>query len=70
MIEEDRLINLLRSAMPPSRDSEPSRDLWPLILSRGRIPASWSWVDINIGIIVIIVLLLFPNLFWLLAYHL
>ena len=70
MTDEDRLKDLLRSSLPLTGSSEPSRDLWPLVKDHNRMRIEWSWIDINMGIAVIIVLLIFPNLLWLLAYHL
>ena len=70
MIDDDRLKCLLRSAFPQMGASAPSRDLWPVIINRSHAPVRWSWLDINMGILVLIVLLIFPDLLWLLTYHL
>lgn len=45
--DEGRTKQLLRQALPPVRDAEPARDLWPLVL-RGlneRPAASPPWFD-------------------------
>jgi hypothetical protein len=70
MTDDDRLKRLLRSALPPVGAPGPARDLWPLIINRSRAPVGWSWLDVNMGIVVLIVLLMFPDLLWLLTYHL
>ena len=70
MTEEDDLRQWLQSALPPVGDERPSRDLWPLIVARGRARTEWSWFDISIAAIVATVLLLFPDWLWVLAFHL
>jgi hypothetical protein len=70
MTDDDRLRNVLRSALPPTEAASPSRDLWPAVVGRSRAPARWSWLDISLAAVVAAVLLMFPNWFWLLAYHL
>ena len=70
MNEHDRLQGLLRSALPPAARQEPSRDLWPLVVSRVEAPAVWSWVDMTLAALVAIALLLFPEGLFILAYHL
>ena len=70
MIEDERLEQLLRSSLPPAAASGPSRDLWPLIVSRSQTPAGWRRLDISIAAVAIIVLLMFPDWLWLVVYHL
>jgi len=70
MTNDERLERLLRSALPPTSGRGPSRDLWPLIVSRSRVPVAWSWFDFSLAAVIAIVLLLFPDWLWLLAYHL
>ncbi len=70
MIDDERLERLLRSALPPLGLPGPSRDLWPLVVSRCRSPLAWSWLDLGLAAAVTLVLLLSPKLLWLLAYHL
>ena len=48
----------------------PSRDLWPLIVSRSEAPRGWSWLDLSLAAVVAIALLMYPGGLWLLAYHL
>jgi hypothetical protein len=32
--DQDRILQLLRQALPPMQETEPGRDLWPAILQR------------------------------------
>ena len=70
MTDHDRLKRLLRSALPPTAASGPSRDLWPSIAKPTRDQQGISWFDIGIAAVVGIFLLIFPDSLWLLAYHL
>ena len=70
MTDHDRLTRLLRSALPLSAVSVPSRDLWPSIANRSRVRQGVSWLDIGIAAGAGILLLIFPDWLWLLAYHL
>ena len=71
MIDDDRLRALLRSAMPPvTADPRPARDLWPRVVNRIDARARWSWPDIGLATAVTIALVSFPELLWLVAYHL
>ena len=70
MTDDDRLQSLLRSTLPRASGHAPSRDCWPLIVTRIRAPMERSWLDIGLAAIVAILLMAFPEwLFWL-AYHL
>ncbi len=44
---EDRTKQLLRQSLPPMRDAEPARDLWPSVLRRlnARRAESPPWFD-------------------------
>jgi hypothetical protein len=70
MTGDDRLAQLLRSALPPTRAPGPSRDLWPLVVHRMETPRRWSWLDVTLAVVVAIVLTIFPEWLSLLAYHL
>jgi hypothetical protein len=70
MTEDERLERLLREAMPATTAPGSPRDLWPLIVARGRTPGGWSWLDLGIAAVVAIALLMRPGWLWLLAYHL
>ena len=70
MIDDDRLRQLLRSALPPPADHGPSGDLWPLVVRRIERPPAWSWLDMSLAAMVALVLLMFPEGLFLLAYHL
>jgi hypothetical protein len=45
--DEDRTKQLLRQALPPMRDAEPARDLWPAMRRRLNASAAASplWFD-------------------------
>lgn len=70
MTDDERLEELLRTALRRSTVRGPSRDLWPRIVERSRGPAGWPWLDLGIAAIVAIVLLMRPAWIWLLAFHL
>ena len=70
MTDDDRLAQLLRSALPPAPAQGPSRDLWLLVVNRLQAQPRWSWADFGLAAAVTIVLLMFPEWLWLLAYHL
>jgi len=70
MTDDDRLRQLLQSALPKTSDEGPSRDLWPLLASRIERPAPWAWVDLSLAAVVAIVLLVFPEWLLFLLYHL
>jgi hypothetical protein len=46
--EMDEMRNLLKEALPPTRDVQPSRDLWPAMLERLAAPPRgmpwWDWL--------------------------
>jgi hypothetical protein len=68
--DDDRLRQLLWSALPPVAAETPSRDLWPSIVQRSRARARFSRTDVTVAAGVAIVFVLFPKWFWFLAYHL
>lgn len=68
--EEDLVRHLLQSALPPTVAVTPSRDLWPDLARRSRRQARWTSLDSSLAAIVVLALLLFPEWFWFLAYHL
>lgn len=70
MIDDNRLRQLLRSALPLPADQGPSGDLWPRVVTRVETPPSWSWLDMSLAAMVAGALLMFPEGLFLLAYHL
>ena len=70
MSDDDRLLALLRGALPPTADGGSHRDLWPLVMSRIDAPSAWSWFDLGLAAAVAVVLLMFPRGILFLAYHL
>ena len=70
MMTDEELLRSLRSALRRVDARSPSRDLWPSVVQRAQRPARWSLVDSSLAAVVVLVLLLFPEWFWFLAYHL
>ena len=70
MTDHDQFTQLLRAALPPMPDQAPSRDLWPDVLHRTQVRASWTWIDLSVAALVVATLAAFPEWIWLLAYHL
>jgi hypothetical protein len=67
---DESLQTLLKSAMPPTADDGPSRDVWRDVVTRIDGTPRWSLLDLGLAAAVAIALILFPEGFWLLAYHL
>jgi hypothetical protein len=70
MTDEERLNELLRTALRSPTAQAPSRDLWPLIVERSRARPEWAWLDLGIAAVVAILLLLRPEWLRVLAFHL
>jgi hypothetical protein len=71
MMNDDQLSQLLRTALPAAdATAAPSRDLWPAVVGRSEARIEVSSADWSLLAIVAIVLLMFPEWFWFLAYHL
>ena len=66
---DDRLGQLLRTAMP-APDDEPPRDVWAVVEDRLDRGPRWSLLDLGLAAAVIVALLLNPEWIWVLAYHL
>jgi hypothetical protein len=66
---DDRLRDLLKSAMPPSTADEPSRDLWPVVLRQGHQWPAWSRVDLGLAAAAALAALSMPNAWFFLACH-
>ena len=69
MTEHDPVIQLLRAGLPKVADVAPDRDVWPIVVSRGRA-VTWSWFDISVAALVGTVLVMFPDWGMFLAFHL
>ena len=67
---DERLTELVRAALPPSRTDGPSHDAWPRVASRLERRPRWSYLDLGLAAAAAIVLAIFPEWIWLLAYHL
>ena len=67
---DKRLQALLLTAISPSVDSGPKRDLWPQMASRFDEAPRWSYVDLGLAAVVVAALAIFPEWLWPLAYHL
>lgn len=71
MTDDDRLRQLLQSALPPTSDqAEPPRDVWPALARRVESPRRWMWFEISLAAAIVVVLSIFPDWFFLLLYHL
>jgi len=70
MINDDQLSQLLRTALPSADATAPPRDLWPAVVRRSEVRLEVSSADWGLVVLVAIVLLMFPEWFWFLAYHL
>ena len=67
---DEELRRLLKSAVPPTRDLGPSRDLWPAVAGRVHARPPSSRLDLGIAIVTAVALLVFPKAALLIAYHL
>lgn len=70
MNDDERLQQLLRSALPSSGDRRGASDLWPSVVERLRRRPGWTWIDMAVAAGVATALLLFPEGVFLLSYHL
>ena len=70
MNDDDRLVHLLRAAVPPAGAAFPSRDLWPSVARGMEARLRLSWLDLGIAAVLAAALLVHPAWLWLLAYHL
>jgi hypothetical protein len=70
MINDDQLSQVLKAALPAVEENGPLRDLWPAVVRRSEARIGMSSTDWSLAAIVVIVLLMFPEWFWFLAYHL
>jgi hypothetical protein len=69
--ENDPIGEHLRSAMPPWRDTELRRDLWPEMLRRMEdAPPRFGWVEMLLAGLIVLAFSVFPNLIPVLLYHL
>ena len=69
-MNDDRLLELLRSTVPPAPAEAPPRDVWPRLASRFDEYPGWSYLDLGLAAAVCVALGLNPEWLWLLAYHL
>ena len=67
---DEQLQELVRASLPPAQTDGPTRDLWPLFASRLEERPRWSYVDLGLAAAAAVALAIFPEWFWLLAYHL
>lgn len=67
---DERLQELMRASLPPSRSGGPARDVWPQIASRLAQRPPWSYLDLGLAAAAGTTLAAFPEWLWLLAYHL
>ena len=67
---DERLKDLVRAALPPSSNDGPAQDLWPPLAARLEQRSRWSYLDLGLAAAAATLLAVFPEWFWLLAYHL
>jgi hypothetical protein len=70
MMNDEQLSRLLRTALPVVDAAAPSHDLWPAVVRRSEARVRITSTDWSVAAIVFVVLLMFPEWFWFLAYHL
>jgi hypothetical protein len=70
MISDDQLSHLLKAALPAVDAAGPPLDLCSAVVRRGDARIEVSPADWSLAVIVVLVLLMFPEWFWFLAYHL
>ncbi|MGH9410812.1 MAG: hypothetical protein ACRD1V_15315 [Vicinamibacterales bacterium] len=70
MTDADWLRDLLRTALPPTTATTPSRDLWPLVRRRFATSPAWSRTDYLLVGGVAVALLLYPGAWLALAHQL
>jgi hypothetical protein len=70
MTDDERLRELLRSALAAPPGDRPSRDRWPEVVERLGRRSAWTWIDLAVAAMVATALLLFPEGIFLLSYHL
>ena len=69
MTDDTQLAALLRSALPPVTVDDPSRDLWPRVVSRARQRTRWTWLDIALAAAGAVALFKWPDAMLVLAYY-
>ena len=67
---DERLQELLLTALKPSADAAPRRDLWPRMANRFEQAPRWSYLDLGLAAAVVAALAIYPEWLWALAYHL
>ena len=70
MMNDEQLTQLLRTALPAVEAAAPSHDFWPDVVRRSEARVRITSADWSVAVIVVVVLLIFPEWFWFLAYHL
>jgi hypothetical protein len=70
MNDDERLQQLLRSALAASGDRRGANDLWPSVVERLQQRPGWTWIDMAVVALVATALLLFPESVFVLSYHL
>ena len=68
---EEKLQQLLRKSIPPVKDQQLERDLWPQMLLRlDERVVQVHWLDWALAAVLIVCLAFYPELIPLLFYHL
>lgn len=69
-MSDDELRLLLRSALPEVDERAPARDLWPQVVHRVESRPAPHWLDVVLAAAIVTALVLAPQWFFVLAYHL
>jgi hypothetical protein len=69
-MNDDRIADLLRTALARQDNPAPAHDLWPAVVDRLETRPRWSTLDLGLVAAVALALLLFPEWVLPLAYHL
>jgi len=70
MTDDQLLSQLLQKALPSVDAPRPPADLWPVVVQRAAAHEKVSAADLGVAAIIATMLLMFPQWFWFLAYHL
>ncbi len=67
---DEKLLELVRKALPKVGDVEPGRDLWPGVLRKFEArPRRVPWYDVALAVALAAMAILFPTAFPVLLYY-
>ncbi len=70
MNDDQRLQQLLRSALAASDVRRGTNDLWLSVVERMQQRPGWTWIDMAVAALVATAILMFPESVFVLSYHL